>query len=90
MGATAECICDTFSSDLGTILNKNEYVYNIIGFKKVVKGSNGGVSVIGYLCGLLGACIISFIHYYFTEDISGCINIIITSTFGNVLDSIFG
>lgn len=27
VAAEAECISDTFASDLGVILNKNEYVY---------------------------------------------------------------
>ena len=25
--AEAECICDTFASDFGTLLNKKDYVY---------------------------------------------------------------
>lgn len=58
------CSCgDTLASELGTVFGSDKSVYLIIGFKKVPKGTNGGISVEGTLSSGFGGFLIGLVYY---------------------------
>jgi len=62
--SSLSCCCgDTFSSELGTVLGNSECVYHIIKFRKVPKGTNGGISAYGTLSSLLGGLIVGNTYF---------------------------
>ncbi|XP_045773123.1 transmembrane protein 19 [Maniola jurtina] len=62
LGVFACCNGDTWASELGTVLSKSD-PYLITTWKKVPKGTNGGVSAIGTLVSTLGGFVIGLAHY---------------------------
>jgi len=62
LGAMACCNGDTWASELGTVLGTSDPVL-LTTFQKVPKGTNGGVSVIGLVCSLLGGLVIGFAYW---------------------------
>ena len=64
--ASLSCSCgDTLASELGPILfNKsNKWAFHIILWKKVPKGTNGGISFFGTLSSILGGFIVGLAYY---------------------------
>ena len=66
------CMCgDTFSSELGPVLgSKNniisptsDQVFHIIKFKRVPKGTNGGISLLGTLASFYGGLLVGLTYY---------------------------
>ena len=58
------CSCgDTLASELGTVFGNDKSVYLILGFKKVPKGTNGGISVEGTLSSGFGGFLIGLVYY---------------------------
>jgi uncharacterized protein (TIGR00297 family) len=72
---------DTFSTEIGMKFSKKAYL--ITNFKEVEKGTSGGISLIGFLGGILGSLIISLFHknWFF---------VFLIGIFGNLIDSIIG
>lgn len=65
LGALA-CSCgDTFSSELGAVFRYNTDPRLITTFRKVPKGTNGGVSLVGTISSLIGGLIVG-VSYYLT------------------------
>ncbi|XP_047511042.1 transmembrane protein 19 [Pieris napi] len=62
LGVLACCNGDTWASELGTVLSKSD-PYLITTFKKVPKGTNGGVSLIGTVLSTVGGLVIGIAHY---------------------------
>lgn len=62
---------DTFSSELGPVLgSKNniisptsDQVFHIIKFKRVPKGTNGGISFLGTLASFYGGLLVGLAYY---------------------------
>lgn len=71
LGAFACSNGDTWASELGTVLSKGDPLL-ITTWKKVPKGTNGGVSLMGTVCSTLGGLVIGGAHYivtiYFSDD----------------------
>lgn len=69
-GVFACCNGDTWASELGTVFSDSD-PYLVTTFKKVPKGTNGGISVIGTVFSTLGGLAIGisqyFTIYYFSE-----------------------
>eukprot|EP00702_Spironucleus_salmonicida_P004755 EST46046.1 Transmembrane domain-containing protein [Spironucleus salmonicida] len=64
VAASAECLTDTFGSDLGCVLSNR--TYHPITFRQVKTGINGGISIEGTLSGFIGAliiCMCVFVDY---------------------------
>jgi len=62
LGALACCNGDTWASELGTVLGNSDPVL-LTTFQKVPKGTNGGVTVIGLVCSLLGGLVIGAAYW---------------------------
>lgn len=78
---------DTLASELGTLYGKR--FYNILTFRKDVRGENGVVSVEGTLIGIAGSCIIATIYCLsFSWEVSWII--VAAGTVGNITDSVLG
>jgi uncharacterized protein (TIGR00297 family) len=79
--AVSSMCSDTFSTEIGMKFSKKAYL--ITNFKEVEKGTSGGISLIGFLGGILGSLIISLFHknWFF---------IFLIGISGNLIDSIIG
>ncbi|MCJ8208242.1 DUF92 domain-containing protein [Mucilaginibacter sp. RS28] len=87
-GSLASATADTLSSELGTLHGKR--FYNILSFKKDIRGADGVVSLEGTLIGVAGASLIALIYACKAGFDSNVIRIIIAGTLGNMTDSILG
>ncbi|XP_061393808.1 transmembrane protein 19 isoform X2 [Musca vetustissima] len=68
MAVFASCNGDTWASELGSVLSRSD-PYLITTFKKVPRGTNGGVSLIGLLVSFLAGVVVGAAYYitvYFT------------------------
>lgn len=69
-GVFATCNGDTWASELGTVLSKSD-PFLVTSFKRVPKGTNGGITLIGTLCSTVGGLVIGMSQYlavlYFTD-----------------------
>lgn len=69
-GVFACCNGDTWASELGTVLSKSD-PFLVTSFKRVPKGTNGGITLIGTLCSTIGGLVIGLAQYltmlYFTD-----------------------
>ncbi len=88
LGSVAAIMADKMSSEIG-VIDKN--VYDILGFKKVKPGVNGGISVIGTLASLIGGLIMGIsAAYLFGITPSQALMISICGLAGSLADSVAG
>ncbi len=84
----SSAVADTLSSELGNVYGKK--FYNIMNFKKDLRGLNGVISFEGTLIGIAGSILIALIYALqagFTIDF---LWIVIAGTVGNLTDSVLG
>ncbi|XP_068633477.1 transmembrane protein 19 [Battus philenor] len=62
VGVLACCNGDTWASELGTIFSKDDPVL-ITSWKKVPKGTNGGITLVGTVFSTIGGLVIGISHY---------------------------
>lgn len=71
LGVFACCNGDTWASELGPVLCKSD-PFLITSWKRVPKGTNGGISFIGTICSAVGGLLIGLFHYltilYFSDS----------------------
>lgn len=79
---------DTLSSELGNVYGKK--FYNIMSFKKDMRGLNGVVSFEGTMIGVAGSGLIALIYCLLAGFTIHFLWIIIAGTVGNVTDSVLG
>lgn len=78
---------DTLSSELGTVYGKR--FYNMLTFRKDIRGENGVVSLEGTLFGLAGSAIMAY-AYCFHYGWQWFHVIVVAGTVGNIVDSLLG
>ncbi|KAJ0176726.1 hypothetical protein K1T71_007905 [Dendrolimus kikuchii] len=71
LGVFACCNGDTWASELGTVFSNTDPLL-VTSFKKVPKGTNGGISVFGTICSAVGGFLIGISQYlvilYFSDS----------------------
>jgi uncharacterized protein (TIGR00297 family) len=79
---------DTLSSELGNVYGKK--FYNIVNFKKDIRGLNGVVSFEGTMIGIAGSSLIALIYTAQAGFTIHFLWIVIAGTIGNLTDSVLG
>ncbi len=84
----SSAMADTLSSEFGNVYGKK--FYNIMNFKKDLRGLNGVISFEGTMIGIAGSILIALVYTVqagFTIDF---LWIVIAGTVGNLTDSVLG
>lgn len=79
---------DTVSSELGNVYGRK--FYNIINFKKDMRGLNGVVSFEGTMIGVAGSSLIALVYAIQAGFTIHFLWIVIAGTVGNLTDSVLG
>ena len=79
---------DTVSSELGNVYGRK--FYNIINFKKDIRGLNGVVSFEGTMIGVAGSSLIALVYAIQARFTIHFLWIVIAGTTGNLTDSVLG
>ncbi|XP_034483525.1 transmembrane protein 19 isoform X2 [Drosophila innubila] len=102
MSSFACCNGDTWSSELGSVLSKSDPI-SIISWRRVPRGTNGGISLVGTVVSLLGGLLVGF-GYFVTVRYTVDAKMLLVSPpqwpiilfgglaglFGSLLDSVLG
>jgi uncharacterized protein (TIGR00297 family) len=86
--AFSSATADTLSSELGSVYGKQ--FYNILSFKKDIRGLDGVVSLEGTLFGVMGSFVIAAVYSIGFGWNVNFIWIVLAGTIGNVVDSLLG
>jgi uncharacterized protein (TIGR00297 family) len=87
-GAMSAALADTLSSEIG-LLSKTKPVL-ITTLKKVTPGTDGGITFLGLIAAIAGATVIGIVYWYWTQDITIAIILVIAGVFGSLVDSLLG
>jgi uncharacterized protein (TIGR00297 family) len=88
-GAISAALADTLSSEIGYYSKSSPVM--ITTFKKVARGTDGGVTGLGELAALFGGIIIAIIYFFFvSQNPLAVIMIALAGLVGSNVDSFFG
>ncbi|MFH0714420.1 MAG: DUF92 domain-containing protein [Candidatus Diapherotrites archaeon] len=81
-------LSDTFSSEIGMLSKKQPW--DILSWKKVKRGVNGAISLLGEGAALLGAGIMALAYWVFFSSMTGAVMVLFFGFFGQLVDSWLG
>ena len=87
-GAIAAALADTMSGEIG-MLSKSRPLL-ITTFKPVEKGSDGGITALGILSGIIGGLIIGGLSFYWLGNMKFAMATAIGGLSGSLMDSFLG
>ncbi len=87
-GAISAALADTLSSEVGYYSKKDPIM--ITTFKRVPRGTDGGITLLGEIAALFGGLVIGVSHYLIYSNPFAAIVIIIAGLVGSNTDSLFG
>ena len=87
-GAISAALADTLSSEIGYYSKRTPRLITTL--KKVPRGTDGGVTRLGELAGLLGSIIIASLYFIFFPNIAHFFILIGAGMVGTNIDSFFG
>ncbi|MFA5763661.1 MAG: DUF92 domain-containing protein [archaeon] len=87
-GAVAAALADTLSSEVG-YYSKSDPVL-ISTFKRVPRGTDGGITILGEFAGLVGGLIIAGVYFIFYQNFVIASILILSGLVGTNVDSLFG
>lgn len=87
-GAISAALADTLSSEVGYYSKKQPVM--ITTFKKVKRGTDGGITMLGELAALFGGTAIAIIYFFAHGNIFVSFIIILAGMVGTNIDSVFG
>ncbi len=87
--AFSSATADTLSSELGNVYGKR--FYNILSFKKDIRGSNGVISLEGTAAGVAGSLLIALMYgLTYKANVGYMMIVVFAGTAGNLCDSVLG
>ncbi len=87
-GAISAALSDTLSSEIGFYSKKNPVLITTL--KTVPRGTDGGVTVLGFIAALIGSTIIALLYFSFYKNFLIMFVIIGSGLVGTIVDSLFG
>lgn len=88
-GSFSSAAADTISSEMGNVYGQR--FYNILSFKKAMRGINGAVSLEGTMAGLVASLLIAIVYLVTGKQTMLYAPVIIAAgTIGNIADSVLG
>jgi uncharacterized protein (TIGR00297 family) len=88
IGALSTATADTLSSELG-VLSRTKPIL-ITNLKPVRTGTNGGVSALGTMCGVVGSAVIGYIAWLISGSAAAFSIGLLSGVFGCFIDSVVG
>ncbi|VVB74181.1 Uncharacterised protein [uncultured archaeon] len=87
-GAISAALADTLSSEVGYYSKSSPVM--ITTFKKVPRGTDGGVTLLGEAAALFGGLVIALIYFFVYQNIFSALAILAAGIIGSNVDSVFG
>ncbi|MDD3083809.1 MAG: DUF92 domain-containing protein [Candidatus ainarchaeum sp.] len=87
-GAISAALADTLSSEIGYYSKRKPILITTL--KKVSRGVDGGVTLLGFIAAFFGSIIISLIYFSFYQNFFLMLIIIFAGLIGTIVDSLFG
>lgn len=87
-GAISAALADTLSSEIGYYSKKQPIM--ITTFKKVPRGTDGGITLLGEAAALFGGLVIGIIYFFVYQNIFAAAMVVLAGLVGSNVDSIFG
>ena len=87
-GAISAALADTLSSEIGYYSKKQPIM--ITTFKRVAKGTDGGVTLVGECAALFGGIVIAAVSFLVYQNYFIAVLVLIAGVVGSNVDSVFG
>lgn len=87
-GAIAAALADTLSSEVGYYSKSTPVMITTL--KKVPRGTDGGVTVLGELAALVGGAVIALVYFFIYHNYYAAAIVLFAGLVGSNVDSVFG
>ncbi len=88
LGSVAAVTADTWGTEIG-LLTAGEPIL-ISTFRRVKRGTNGGMTILGVVAGIVGAAVIGLSSFAWTESWKFVLRLVLAGVAGALIDSILG